>query len=108
MPALRVDIAPPHDLQIEPYDDHLPSSCYKSLDARFDRLFVSTAALDALYSGCRWAEGPAYLPAVRSLVSGPISQTTVCYASTSVAGPFQCFASPPGTLMAIRLTDLGV
>ena len=68
MPALRVDIAPPHDLQIEPYDDHLPSSCYKSLDARFDRLFVSTAALDALYSGCRWAEGPAYLPAARSLI----------------------------------------
>ncbi|MGN8118917.1 SMP-30/gluconolactonase/LRE family protein [Labrys sp. 22185] len=43
-------------------------SCFKILDDRFRRLFVGTAQLDRLYTGCRWAEGPAYFPAARSLV----------------------------------------
>lgn len=43
-------------------------SCFESLDDRFRRLFVGTAQLDRLYTGCRWAEGPAYFPAARSLV----------------------------------------
>ncbi|WP_119391341.1 SMP-30/gluconolactonase/LRE family protein [Taklimakanibacter lacteus] len=43
-------------------------SCFEVLDPCFSRLFVSTARLDLLYTGCRWAEGPAYFPAGRYLV----------------------------------------
>jgi gluconolactonase len=38
------------------------------LDKRFRRCFNRHARLDHLYSGCRWAEGPAYFPAGRYLV----------------------------------------
>lgn len=41
---------------------------FEMLDPRFARLFVGTARLDRLFSGCRWAEGPAYFPAGRYLI----------------------------------------
>jgi len=41
---------------------------YETLDERFDKLTFATAHLDKLYTGCRWAEGPAYLAAGRYLV----------------------------------------
>ncbi|TPI65565.1 SMP-30/gluconolactonase/LRE family protein [Mesorhizobium sp. B3-1-3] len=41
---------------------------FEILDPRFARLFIGTARLDILFSGCRWAEGPAYFPAGRYLV----------------------------------------
>lgn len=41
---------------------------YEVLDPRFARLFNSTAQVDKLYTGCRWAEGPAYFPAGRYLI----------------------------------------
>jgi len=41
---------------------------FEVLDKRFSRLHIGSAALDVLYSGCRWAEGPAYFPAGRYLV----------------------------------------
>ncbi|MBO0903394.1 SMP-30/gluconolactonase/LRE family protein [Jiella sonneratiae] len=44
------------------------SEIFEVLDPRFRRLFVPTARLDTLYSGCRWAEGPAYFAAGRYLV----------------------------------------
>jgi gluconolactonase len=37
-------------------------------DERFRRCFNTHARLDLLYTGCRWAEGPAYFPAGRYLV----------------------------------------
>lgn len=43
-------------------------NCFEVLDQRFARLFVGTAQLDKLYTGCRWAEGPVYFPAGRYLV----------------------------------------
>jgi gluconolactonase len=43
-------------------------SGFESLDPRFDDLVKTTAKLDQLYDGCRWAEGPAYFPAQRALV----------------------------------------
>ena len=46
----------------------MPANCFEVLDERFRRLFVPTAAIDELFTGCRWAEGPAYFPAARSLV----------------------------------------
>lgn len=42
--------------------------CFEVLDERFERLIIGTAKLDMLYTGCRWAEGPAYFPAGRYLV----------------------------------------
>jgi gluconolactonase len=41
---------------------------FETLDPRFRRLFISTAKLDTLYVGCRWAEGPVYFAAGRMLV----------------------------------------
>jgi len=41
---------------------------FKILDERFERLFSPTAHLHRLYTGCRWAEGPAYFPAGRYLL----------------------------------------
>lgn len=41
---------------------------YEVLDPRFARLFNPTAHVTKLYTGCHWAEGPAYFPAHRSLV----------------------------------------
>jgi gluconolactonase len=38
------------------------------LDRIFLRCVRTSARLDKLYEGCRWAEGPAYFPASRSLV----------------------------------------
>src|SRR3954470_17806987 len=41
---------------------------FETLDERFNALFVGTAQLDKLYTGCRWAEGPAYFAAGRYLI----------------------------------------
>ncbi|MBB4039729.1 gluconolactonase [Microvirga flocculans] len=38
------------------------------LDDRFRSLFIGSACLEKLAEGCRWAEGPAYFPAGRSLI----------------------------------------
>jgi len=43
-------------------------SIFEMNDPRFRRLHIATARLDTLYSDCRWAEGPAYFPAGRTLV----------------------------------------
>src|SRR3954452_14077871 len=39
------------------------SDVFEVLDARFASCVKSSARLDHLYDGCRWAEGPAYFPA---------------------------------------------
>jgi gluconolactonase len=41
---------------------------FEVLDERFRKLCNKTAKLEKLYEGCRWAEGPAYVPAGRYLV----------------------------------------
>ncbi|MBX3498146.1 MAG: SMP-30/gluconolactonase/LRE family protein [Alphaproteobacteria bacterium] len=41
---------------------------FEVLDRAFLRCVRTSARLDKLYEGCRWAEGPAYFPASRSLV----------------------------------------
>lgn len=65
------------------------ASCFEVLDQRFARLFVGTAQLDKLYTGCRWAEGPAYFPAGRYLIWSDIPNDRMlrfdeCSASVSV------------------------
>jgi gluconolactonase len=46
----------------------VPESPFEIIDKRFNRLFIPTAHLDLLFTGCRWAEGPAYFPAGRYLI----------------------------------------
>jgi gluconolactonase len=38
------------------------------LDPRFQRLLIGHAKLEKLWTGCRWAEGPAYFPAGKYLI----------------------------------------
>src|SRR3954464_4704559 len=45
---------------------------FETLDERFNALFVGTAQLDKLHTGCRWTEGPAYFAAGRYLVFSDI------------------------------------
>lgn len=41
---------------------------YEFLDDRFRSLVNGSATVEKLFTGCRWAEGPAYLPLARSVV----------------------------------------
>lgn len=68
---------------------------FQVLDERFERLFNPTAHLHRLYTGCRWAEGPAYFPAGRYLVWSDIPNNRMlrydeCNGETSV------FRTPSG------------
>ena len=59
------------------------------LDPRFARLAHGNVHLDKLYTGCRWAEGPAYFPAGRYLVWSDIPNDRIlrydeCDGSVSV------------------------
>jgi gluconolactonase len=46
----------------------MAASDYEVLDERFNRLIVVPARVEQLFTGCRWAEGPAYFAAGRYLV----------------------------------------
>jgi gluconolactonase len=46
----------------------VPDNCFELIDKRFNRLFIPSAHLDKLFTGCRWAEGPAWFPAGRYLI----------------------------------------
>ncbi|HWU17088.1 MAG TPA: SMP-30/gluconolactonase/LRE family protein [Devosia sp.] len=43
-------------------------SDFAILDPRFRRLVVASATVRRLFTGCAWAEGPAYVPAYRLLI----------------------------------------
>ncbi|MFD2079695.1 gluconolactonase [Actinopolymorpha cephalotaxi] len=44
------------------------SERFEIIDERFSTLVKTSAQVERLYQGCRWAEGPAYFPAGRYLV----------------------------------------
>ena len=46
----------------------MADSDFVILDDRFKRCVKTSARVEQLYTGCRWAEGPAYFPAFRSLI----------------------------------------
>ncbi|MEM7696620.1 MAG: SMP-30/gluconolactonase/LRE family protein [Pseudomonadota bacterium] len=50
----------------------MPPSHFERFDKSFDRFILGTAHLDCLWTGARWAEGPAYFAAQRSLVFSDI------------------------------------
>jgi gluconolactonase len=65
------------------------------LDERFRPLVNPNARLEILYQGCRWAEGPAYLPAGRFLVWSDIPNDRMLrYDETS--GSVSTFRHPAG------------
>ena len=64
---------------------------YETLDGRFSRLFNPTAHVHKLFTGCHWAEGPAYFPASRGLVWSDIPSNRLLRfdEGTGHAGPFR-------------------
>ncbi|MBR9989719.1 MAG: SMP-30/gluconolactonase/LRE family protein, partial [Gemmatimonadetes bacterium] len=61
--------------------------------ARFRRLIRTSARLDHLYEGCRWAEGPAYVPAWRHLVWSDVPNDRMMRWD-EVTGAVSVFRSP--------------
>jgi gluconolactonase len=50
---------------------------FETLDERFDKLVFGNVHLERLYTGCRWAEGPAYFAAGKYLVWSDIPNDRV-------------------------------
>jgi gluconolactonase len=46
----------------------MPAKHYEIRDQRFEKLICGTANIDVLWTGGRWAEGPAYFPAGRYVI----------------------------------------
>lgn len=71
------------------------SATVLELDERFRRLAISSARLEKLAEGCRWAEGPAYFPAGRYLIWSDIPNDRMMrYDETS--GHVSVFRHPSG------------
>lgn len=67
---------------------------FEILDERY-RLFVRSARLDKLYTGCRWAEGPAWFAAGRYLVWSDIPNDRMLRFD-ECSGAVSVFRSPAG------------
>lgn len=71
------------------------SDFYEVLDPRFGRLFNGNARVNNLYTGCQWAEGPAWFAAGRYLVWSDIPNNRIMrYDETS--GHVSVFREPCG------------
>ena len=76
------------------------------IDARFLVCFNKNARLDHLYTGCRWAEGPAYFPAGRYLVWSDIPNDRMLrYDETTES--VSVFRSPAGYTNGHTVDRLG-
>jgi len=53
------------------------TSAIELIDERFNKLVFGNVHLEKLYTGCRWAEGPAYFPAGKYLVWSDIPNDRV-------------------------------
>ncbi|MGH2549665.1 MAG: SMP-30/gluconolactonase/LRE family protein, partial [Thermomicrobiales bacterium] len=68
---------------------------YEILDDRFGPLIKTSARVEKLWEGCRWAEGPAWFPAHRSLVWSDIPNNRMLrYDETT--GAVGVFRQPAG------------
>jgi gluconolactonase len=76
-------------------DIDLSGSPYETRDPRFAALINSSAKLERLATGCRWAEGPAYFPAGRYLVWSDIPNDRILRWDES-DGSVSEFRSPSG------------
>ena len=52
-----------------------PDPAIETLDSRFDRYRVFSAAVERLYTGCRWSEGPVWFGDGRYLLWSDIPTT---------------------------------
>ena len=68
---------------------------YEVLDPRFGRLFNGSAQVDKLYTGCRWAEGPAYFAAGKYLIWSDIPNDRILRFDET-DGSVSVFRSPCG------------
>jgi gluconolactonase len=68
---------------------------FQVLDKRFRRLFVGNAEVDKLYTGCRWAEGPAYFAAGQYLVWSDIPNNRMLRLD-ACSGAVSVFRQPSG------------
>ena len=73
----------------------MAASSFVVLDKRFRRLFVGNAEVDKLYTGCRWAEGPAYFVAGQYLVWSDIPNNRMLRLDTC-SGWVSVFRQPSG------------
>ncbi len=68
---------------------------YEILDPRFARLFNGNAQVEKLFTGCRWAEGPAWFAAGRYVVWSDIPNNRMLrYDETD--GSVSVFRQPSG------------
>ncbi|TIL67233.1 MAG: SMP-30/gluconolactonase/LRE family protein, partial [Mesorhizobium sp.] len=68
---------------------------YEVLDPRFSRLVNSNERVEKLFTGCRWAEGPAWFAAGRYLVWSDIPNNRMLrYDETD--GSVSVFRQPSG------------
>jgi len=81
-------------------------SLYEILDERFRACFNKNARLDHLYTGCRWAEGPAYFPAGRYLVWSDIPNDRMLRYDEATDG-VGVFRSPAGYTNGHTVDRLG-
>jgi gluconolactonase len=81
-------------------------SLYEILDERFRACFNKNARLDHLYTGCRWAEGPAYFPAGRYLVWSDIPNDRMLRYDEATDG-VAVFRSPAGYTNGHTVDRLG-
>jgi gluconolactonase len=71
------------------------AAIYEVLDDRFRRCASGDQQLETLYDGCRWAEGPVYSPAWRSLVWSDIPNDRMLRWDEAT-GAVGVFRSPAG------------
>jgi gluconolactonase len=73
----------------------MPADDYEVIDERFSPLFNGNAHVDRLWTGCRWAEGPAWFAAGRYVVWSDIPNNRMLrYDETD--GSVSVFRSPCG------------
>lgn len=70
-------------------------SDYEILDERFNALIIGHARLEKLWTGCRWAEGPVYVPAAKSVLWSDIPNDRVMRFDET-DGSVSVFESPCG------------
>ncbi len=73
----------------------MAASDYEILDDRFRSCINMSARVEKLYEGCRWAEGPAWFPAHRTVVWSDIPNDRILRWDEST-GQTSVFRSPAG------------
>ena len=73
----------------------MAASDYVILDDRFRRCINGSARVEKLFEGCRWAEGPAWFPAHRTVVWSDIPNDRIMRWDETT-GQTSVFRSPAG------------